>query len=92
MMDKVPELVEALRNAGKHAVQAGRVDAPLFDTAADYIEVIRADLAKAQHGLAVGQAAHKAALDTHSAILDTAEAMKPEPTAAAPAKQKKPAQ
>ena len=34
---------------------------------------------KAKHGLAVGQAAHKAALDTHSAVLQTAEAMKPEP-------------
>jgi hypothetical protein len=40
---------------------------------------------KAKHGLAVGQAAHKAAIDTHGAILDTAEAMKPEPAPATPA-------
>jgi hypothetical protein len=38
---------------------------------------------KAKHGLAVGQAAHKAAIDTHQAVLDTAEAMKPEPEPAA---------
>jgi hypothetical protein len=40
---------------------------------------------KAKHGLAVGQAAHKAAIDTHTAVLDTAEAMKPEPEPATPA-------
>lgn len=34
---------------------------------------------KAKHGLAVGVAAHKAALDTHAAVLSTAEAMNPEP-------------
>ena len=33
----------------------------------------------AKHGLDVGVAAHKANLDTHQAILDTAQAMKPEP-------------
>ncbi len=50
---------------------------------------------KAEHALNVGVAAHKAALDTHSAVLDTAEAMKPEPeptqtgtTAAKPKKSK----
>lgn len=37
----------------------------------------------AEHNLNVGVAAHKAALDTHSAVLDTAEAMKPEPEPAA---------
>jgi hypothetical protein len=45
---------------------------------------------KAKHGLDVGVAAHKAAIDTHQAVLDTAEAMKPEPeptqTAAKPKK------
>jgi hypothetical protein len=39
---------------------------------------------KAKHGLAVGVAAHKAALDTHSAVLQTAEAMKPEPVEPSP--------
>ena len=34
---------------------------------------------KAKHGLDVGVAAHKAAIDTHQAVLDTAEALKPEP-------------
>jgi hypothetical protein len=49
---------------------------------------------KAKHGLDVGVAAHKAAIDTHQAVLDTAEAMKPEPEPAATAakpKAKKPA-
>jgi len=49
----------------------------------------------AEHGLNVGIAAHKAAMDTHDAVLQTAEAMKPEPepepTSTAPAKPKKPA-
>ncbi len=47
-----------------------------------------------KHGLDVGVAAHKAAIDTHQAVLDTAEAMKPEPeptaTGATQAKPKKP--
>jgi hypothetical protein len=49
---------------------------------------------KAEHGLNVGKAAHEAALGTHQAILDTAEAMKPEPEpeAAGTAKPKKPKQ
>jgi hypothetical protein len=50
-------------------------------------------MAKAEHGLNVGKAAHEAALGTHQAILDTAEAMKPEPEPTAPAaKPKKPKQ
>jgi hypothetical protein len=44
---------------------------------------------KAKHGLSVGVAAHKANLDTHAAILDTAEAMKPEPEPVAPASKPK---
>jgi hypothetical protein len=48
---------------------------------------------KADHGLNVGKAAHEAALGTHQAILDTAEAMKPEPEpTATPTKPKKPKQ
>ncbi len=39
---------------------------------------------KAKHGLAVGKAAHDAALGTHQAVLATAEAMKPEPEPAEP--------
>src|SRR5580704_18698029 len=34
----------------------------------------------AKHGLDVATAAHKAAIDTHDMVLQTAEAMKPEPT------------
>jgi len=36
-------------------------------------------LAVAKHNLDVGKAAHEAAIATHGAVLDTAEAMKPEP-------------
>ncbi len=46
---------------------------------------------KAGHGLNVGVAAHDAAIKTHQAVLDTAEAMKPEPEPTTPAKPKKPA-
>jgi hypothetical protein len=41
---------------------------------------------KAKHGLDVGVAAHKANIDTHQAVLDTMEAMKPEPEPTTPAK------
>ena len=53
-------------------------------------QVHQQQMDKADHGLNVGVAAHKAALDTHQAVLDTTEALKPDPEPAAAAKPKSP--
>jgi hypothetical protein len=95
--------VDASIAAQKGQLEAKAQEAELHDKTIDLAKAIvthKADQAKvaheqtmdkAGHALNVGVAAHKAAIDTHQAYLDTAEAMKPEPEPATPAKPKKPA-
>lgn len=83
--------VKAQEVAQKGVLEAKEQEAAKQDKTIDLAKAIvthKGDAAKqahdqtmdnAKHGLAVGVAAHKAQLDTHQAVLDTAEAMKPEP-------------
>lgn len=94
--------VDATIAAQKGQLEEKAQNAELQDKTIDLARAIvthKADAAKtahdqtlgvAKHNLEVGKAAHAAALGTHSAVLQTAEAMKPEPepTAAQPAKPK----
>src|SRR5882724_939294 len=81
--------VKAQEAAQKAELQAKEQAATVQDKTIDLAKAIvthKGDRAKqahtekmnhAKHGLEVGKAAHQAALGTHQAVLDTAEAMKP---------------
>lgn len=79
--------IEAHKGQLAEQEQAANVQSKTIDLAKEII-IHKADQAKAAHGanmdkaghaLKVGVTAHKAALDTHQAVLDTADAMNPEP-------------
>jgi hypothetical protein len=76
-IDMARELVVHQADQQKLAVEAEKGKAEIGLKAHD--QAHQHSLDKATHGLNVGVAAHKAALDTHNAVLQTAEAMKPEP-------------
>lgn len=80
-VDLAKSIVTHKADGAKAAASAAKDQADIGLRANQQAHQQKLDTAK--HSLSVGVAAHQANLDTHQAVLDTTEAMKPEPEPAA---------